>query len=126
MQKIARGVVFSVGVAGFMFAARAADSETPLSDVIRNVRENEDLYADIEIMLRSSYEIADRADHELVNDHGRFEIKKSQAAIRYISQGSWFRLEEAQSLTTADGNQNGGGISCFNGERTKMRFGEVG
>lgn len=93
---------------------KVSAAEFTLTDVIDNVRRNERLYQDIEVVMDTTYDIGDR---EPVNEQ---TVVREQLRTRFVSQENWFRLEREgggqDSLRTASRDR----IRSFDGEQTRV------
>lgn len=95
--------------------AVAADHD--VSEVIENIRVNEQLYQDIEVVLQTSYDIGERTP--LGGDIGN-EVSRSEARTRYVAQGEWFRLERAGESQTLKGAASRNLILSYDGDKTRL------
>jgi hypothetical protein len=118
----------TVGAAGLLNPIRAADPQQTaqadpksepvnvqraLADVIANVRTNEKLYQDIEVLMRSTYDIGDRPPTE------EREVVRQQVRTRFVSQGEWFRLEREGGGQDTRKRASMDRIRAFDGRTTR-------
>ncbi len=94
--------------------APTVQTKITLEEVIENVRRNERLYRDVEVVMTSTYGIGDRKP-------GRDSVVVGrQLRTRYVSQGEWFRLEmegtERDSKQTISRDR----IRAFDGQMTRV------
>ncbi|MEJ7595635.1 MAG: hypothetical protein WKF77_29345 [Planctomycetaceae bacterium] len=96
------------------FSPPAASAEPPLADVIAAVRQNEPLYQDIDVIMKTTYEIGARTPHF------DGEVTDRETRTRYVAQGEWFRLERSGSSKSADRTASRDRVRAFDGRTTRL------
>lgn len=91
-----------------------AQGQLTLPEIIANVRQNEKLYADIEVVIHSAYDIGGR---EPANER---EVLQWNHKLRFISQGDWFRLEREGSNRDSQQKVSLNRIRSFDGQTTRV------
>ncbi len=108
-----------------LLAVPAAGAEMTLEELIQAVRENELLYANIDLTIRNSFEsFVKHPPGKGGSFDGMFEFRTMTAEevkSRFVAQGQYFRYEEDSHFTTSDGEQhNYVHTSAFDGETTRL------
>ncbi len=95
--------------------------EVKLADVVENVRKNEQLYGDIEIVMQESYDIGTRtpANGQLGGNESN-EVFRKNSRTRYVSQGKWFRVERDGASQITGKTLSLDHIRAFDGETTRV------
>jgi hypothetical protein len=92
----------------------SARGQPTLADIITNVRQNEKLYDDIEVVMSSTYDIGDRKTTE------EKEVIKQRTRTRFVSQGEWFRLEREGGSQDSKTTTSMDRIRAFDGQTTRV------
>lgn len=115
-------------LAGAYLARPSPAAEMTLEEIIQAVRENELLYANIDVTFRDSFELlTDEQPSKGRSQNGTMELrftKSSTSSSRFVSQDQWFRYEEDSRFTTTT-NEEGTHlhVSGFDGETTRLYTG---
>lgn len=102
--------VVILAVCGFSRVAMPDDSA--LSDLIEHIALNEKSYVDLDVELRSTYDIGKRKS---VGN----EITSSDATVWYVSQGDWFRVERNGRNQDSGGGASLDRIRAYDGTATR-------
>ena len=94
-------------------AQSAARSELTLAEVVENVRRNEQLYENVEVVMTTTYDIGDRSPASAK------EVMRQQWRTRFVSQGEWFRLEREGGSQTSKRTASNDRIRAFDGQTTR-------
>ncbi len=93
---------------------RSSNSSGPLAEIIRQVRQNESLYSNIEVRWKFIYQIPDQASE------AEKLITASRSTLHYVNTGERFLLRE-NGLRLRDSQQvSRDYVSAFDGETTRV------
>jgi RNA polymerase sigma factor (sigma-70 family) len=92
----------------------AQAGQLALADLIAKVRQNEKLYQDIDVVMRTTYDIGTRPPTE------EREVIKQQMKTRFVAQGEWFRLERDGGSQDAKATVSMDRIRAFDGKITRV------
>jgi hypothetical protein len=102
--------------AAILLAPAASRAEVTIDDIIENVRRNEALYEDLDVVIHSEYDIGDREPAKF--DNGA-EVVKSSARVHYVRQDALFRLDRTGSSQNTKQTRSVDGVRAFDGETTR-------
>lgn len=122
MRKIRESLASLVVIGiSLCFSAANVSGQMTINQIIENVRQNEKLFDDIEVLMHETYNFAD-GKAEIESDPSELQtIVESTAKTRFVSQGSWFRMER-ECTDTANGKRvSNDRVRAFDGETTRVR-----
>ncbi len=125
------GAILCVAALSSAFLARpAAGAEMTLEELIQAVRENELLYANIDVTLHDSFR--DRSEHspgKITSFDGKFHgspLVSEERSARFVAQEKYFRYEEETNSETTEGEQYTiVHRSAYDGDTTRLRTGGI-
>ncbi|HUY36869.1 MAG TPA: hypothetical protein VMV69_29390 [Pirellulales bacterium] len=100
-----------------LLGATAARAEVTLADIIENVRRNEAIYENLDVVIHSEYDIGDRAPVKFGN--GSAEVLSDNKRLRYVRQGGMFRLDRTGSSVDTERTVSGDRVRAYDGETTR-------
>lgn len=111
-----RIIVCAITVFFACLSPAAVCAELSLADIIENVRQSESLYADIEVVIQTTYDYDAAADGVVDPDI----VVRSDSRTRYISQGQWFRVERLGRSKMSNHGTSLDRVRAFDGETTRV------
>lgn len=104
------GLLIELGV------APSACGQTTLADILANIRRNEKSYANIEVVMDSTYDIGDRPPSD------KDEVIRQKVRTRFVAQREWFRLEREGGSQDSGRTASMDLIRAFDGEITRVLY----
>jgi hypothetical protein len=88
--------------------------QSALTDIIAKVRQNEQLYQDIDVVMRTTYDIGARPPTE------EDEVIRQELQTRFVAQGEWFRLEREGGSQDSKNTVSMDRLRAFDGKTTRV------
>lgn len=128
LERLVRGVVIVSVLGGACLGGASGAAEITLEELIELVRQNELLYANIDVSMRDSFvSFAERTGGK--GRAGPFELRPiidDEVADRFVLQDGWLRYDHKSSFTYENGEKDSlRAINAFDGETTRILTGGI-
>ena len=91
-------------------------AELTMEDIIENVKANEQLYADLDASLTSTFEVVGEPDRL---EPPYSAVVSSEARIHYVRQGKMFRLDRSGTHVNTERGTSLGRVRAYDGVKTR-------